>query len=242
MMFSGLHLSEEQVFDTNTDSATEAFNGDVLQRTLDRCQTGHYMTAHFPHSTSLVAQLENTGARALVIVRDPRDVAVSYVHYVCKEPTHFHHEYYTTRLHTFDERLAATIQGFEPGPLRDIGLRSLQANVTRYTSWLESGVTCVRFEDLIGHRGGGTQEAQINAVSLIASAVDRELSDHKTRAIAERAFSTEAQTFRSGKTQGWVNEFSAQHVELCSDGLDDAIAAFGYQRTSRVIAEPRRET
>ena len=229
MMFSGLHLSEEAVFDLRSESVD--FDHGAVSRMLDRCNDGQYMTAHFPHSDSLVSLFAKTGASPLVIVRDPRDVAVSYVHYVCSEPRHFHHHYFTTQFDTFEDRLTATLQGFEPGPRRQLGLRSLRSNIDRYLPWIGAGVTIVRFEDLVGQRGGGSSAAQVHAVGQIAAAVNRPLGQVEIQAIAERAFAPRARTFRAGKANAWPSALSSRHLELCAAELDDVIEAFGYPKT-----------
>jgi hypothetical protein len=47
-----------------------------------------------------------------IILRDPRDVAVSHVHYIAEmAPNHIHHRYYHEILGTFGERLEARIAG-----------------------------------------------------------------------------------------------------------------------------------
>ena len=73
---------------------------------------------------------------AYFILRDPRDVVVSHVHYVTEmEPNHIHHRYYSQELHTFDERLRASILGIpDPAiPFPDIRQRFLP-----YLGWLDA--------------------------------------------------------------------------------------------------------
>lgn len=232
MMFSGLHLSEEDIFERNGLDTTAVLNNmDHLNDTLGRCLDGQYMTGHFPYNSSLYTKIKEHGFTILIIIRDPRDVAVSYVNYVCREPRHFHHKYYTQGLNTFTERLDATLHGFEKNSFATRGLVSLQRQMTDYQPWLQSPEPVFRFEDLIGKSGNGSQEDQNEAVRRIAELVARPLTNDQIKSIAGRAFSKNARTFHKGSAGGGATSYTAEQLDYCAETLDTLIASFGYPET-----------
>jgi hypothetical protein len=90
--------------------------------------------------------------RTVCILRDPRDMAVSQMHYIKQLGNHFAHQGYMA-LPSDHERLLVSIRGGE------LGGRKLQSLDERYRQFLrwerEGGAAVVKFEDLVGTKGGG---------------------------------------------------------------------------------------
>src|SRR5690349_9543397 len=174
-----------------------------LERDLRTVNRGQYATGHFPHDRELVELLGRLEFASLVCLRDPRDIAVSAVNYVVAMDSHDLHRRYTHAYSTFDEQLMATILGFEANGYGrgqpDIGRR-----VGRYAAWLEEPSACVvRYEELIGPAGGGTDEDQRAVVARIAAHVGRPLDDDGVERVRARVWSSRSSTFAGGRTGGW---------------------------------------
>ena len=125
--------------------------------------------------------------RTVYILRDPRDVAVSQMHYIKQLGNHFAHQGYMA-LPSDHERLLVSIRGGE------LGGRKLQSLDERYRQFL-------RWE----REGGGSAEAQRLAVEGVA----RQLGvEERTMGVVEDLFGV-GRTFRKGQIGGWLEEFSA---------------------------------
>jgi hypothetical protein len=99
----------------------------------------------------------------------------------------------------------------------------------RYAGWLDHAAVCVvRFEDLIGERGGGDVERQIAAIQRIADHLDLDLSKERCRGIADRVFSTRTPTFRRGGSGGWKKHFKPVHLEAFAEQAGDLLERYGY--------------
>jgi len=61
----------------------------ALRQALKRLRRGHYATEHVPFSEKLAGLLLEKGIKFLLILRDPRDVAVLHANYVVHSPEHF---------------------------------------------------------------------------------------------------------------------------------------------------------
>ena len=100
MMFSGLHLDDNHIFPHADvgDWSSEQLDSKRLRSTARSCLPGQYMTGHFPHTDAVANTLADCMICPVLILRDPRDVAVSYAHYVAREPRHAHYRYFNTGL------------------------------------------------------------------------------------------------------------------------------------------------
>ena len=229
MMFSGVHRAAGDF--TAGAPRADAANTDWerLRRTLAGVNRGQFMTAHFPHVDGLTEELDALGYRALLILRDPRDVVVSAQHYVTKMTSHDLHRRFTECYRTEGERITATIAGF-PADEYGRGQDPIGERLARYVPWLSiPGVLVVRFEDLVGAAGGGSRERQDEAVDAVAQHVDRPLRPERVRAIADSVWSDKSSTFRQGRAGGWRDQLTPEQVALFKNVAGEQLIALGYE-------------
>lgn len=193
---------------------------------LARIGRGQFALAHLPAFAELFPWLEQVGIRALFVIRDPRDILVSYSRYVTAERTHPAHAHFAA-LPDDAARLLAAIDGVAGvvSPIDEL--------LRRYAGWLEPGrALVVRFEDLIGPRGGGDSTRQLETVRRIAGFLELELPERTLGAIAHRTFSTRSSTFRSGQAQRWRESFAVEHVRAFKARAGDLLPRYGYEASA----------
>lgn len=202
----------------------------AVERTLATVRNGQYFIGHFPRRSDLDAILDRLGMRAVVMVRDPRDVVVSTVHYAVRRESHFLHRRFVETMDTDAARIMALIRGIDPDAYGR-GHESIAQQVRDYAPWhgCERAIVC-RFEDLIGPQGGGTREAQLDAVDRIARFLERDLSPARRDRIAARLWSSESPTFRRGAAGSWRDEFDDDHRAAFKSLAGDALVALGYEQ------------
>src|ERR687890_613416 len=153
-----------------------------LTRRLSKVPDGGFVNAHCIYSPELADLFRQKGMRTVCILRDPRDVAVSQMHYIKQLENHFAHEGYMA-LPSDGERLLVSIRGGE------LGGRKLQSLDERYRQFLrwerDGGAAVVKFEDLVGTKGGGSAEAQRLAVERVASHLGVEVEEATMGVIGE---------------------------------------------------------
>ena len=202
---------------------------------LDQLQTvknGQVVTAHLPWSKSLVEILISKGFRILFIIRDLRDNAVSDIHYaVHKATTHRLHRYFSS-LSSDEERLKAWIVGVpahcHPGGVKP---KAWERDAGSRLPWLdEPNCLTIRFEDLIGSSGGGSDKKQIETVDSIVKHIGIELSQEEIRQIAAKTFFTGSRTFRKGQIGDWRNHFTEEHKQLFKEVYGDTLIKLGYEK------------
>lgn len=219
MTYSGVHLT--------------AADESRLERALGRVREGQYVSAHLPAHAGVRRLLDSLRFRTVFIVRDPRDVAVSDVHYILGFPQHPLHERLSA-MPDMTQRLASVIDGL---PDRRDGVLLMEPMARRlddYLGWLDTpGVLTVRFEDLIGPRGGGDPTVQIAAVQAVAAHVMRPLSAEAARDVANAIWSPRSSTFRRGEAGEWREQFEPSHVAAVKAAAGAALIQLGYETDDR---------
>jgi hypothetical protein len=175
----------------------------------------------------LKASIETFPAKVFFMQRDPRDILLSFLDYLMQR----------SRRHIFggfaeyiplaaclnglandNERLLFLIENTAFDPLRDL----------TQSSWLRCHpmVCVVRFEDLIGPNGGGTLQAQDEAVQKIFNHLS---CDKEVAVVRDELFSLSSYTFNKGKAERWRSVFTSQHTRAFDAKYPGLIERFGYK-------------
>jgi Sulfotransferase domain len=208
------------------DSGRERQEAEILSD-LRRLKAGDLAYGHLHALPEVVRFLCQPGYAAFFILRDPRDVVVSHVHYVTEmEPNHIHHRFYNEELHNFDERLAVSILGRPDGP---VPFPNVQTRFEPYLGWLDHAeVLVLHFEDFIQQ-----QEAALGEV--LDHAVQRGFPLQASRlaaiqVLADSINPRRSPTFRSGKVGGWRDQFSAENKLLFKQVAGNLLVRLGYEQ------------
>ena len=194
-----------------------------LERRLSRVADGCFVTAHCVYTPELADLFRQQGMRTVCILRDPRDVAVSQMHHIKQRKQHFAHEAFL-KLPSDHERLLHSIRGGELGGRR---LQSLDERYRQFLGWQDDdNAMVVKFENLVGPRGGGSAEAQQLAVAGVASHLGVE---EATMGVVEENLFGVGRTFRKGQIGGWREVFSAEHERAAREIAGPLLVKLGYE-------------
>jgi len=201
-----------------------------IARAFSRLKPGEFLTAHLPYSEFVKQLMEQTSARMVLIIRDPRDVVVSHFHYVTyKDPHHRLRSYYRN-LPSDAERLLTSIRGIKPPPGQEhLYLPDIRQRFRGLLTWRDHGAYLVRFEDLVGPQGGGRREKQLEEITHIARHIGWPLTSSQVEEIAQRLFYTGSATFRKGTIGDWRNYFKDVHKQVFKEIAGDLLVELGYE-------------
>lgn len=194
---------------------------------LKRLLPGDIAYGHIHAIPEAVAFLCQDGIAPYFILRDPRDVVISHVHYVTDmKGDHLHHQYYTQVLKDFDERLCASILG---RPDLAVPFPDIHARFEPYVGWLEHApVLALRYEDFIAGRDQAIRRVLDHAVQRgFPIALPRERA---LQVLTESINPQRSPTFRTGKIGGWRKQFNQQHRRLFKEVAGDLLVRLGYER------------
>ncbi len=208
------------------DSGRERADQEIIAN-LKRFLPGDIGYGHL-HPSPLVSELLTSASFATYfIIRDPRDIAISHVHYITEmEPRHVHHAYFAHELSTFDERLRATIQGV---PQANPPLPSLAMRLAPFFGWLkEPNVLTIRYEDLLNNR-------QEYLLQILHHALQRGFDlrlpiEDALQLLESRIRPEHSPTFRKGKAGAWRETFTPLHKEVFKEYCKGLVEALGYEK------------
>ena len=100
-----------------------------------------------------------------------------------------------------------------------------------YIPWLDDPSTLVvRFEDLVGPRGGGVSGKQLDEIRRIADFVERPLSGEHAQRLAQKMYSRGSLTYRKGIVGDWRNHFTEDHRRVFKQVAGDLLIRLGYEK------------
>ncbi len=234
-MYSGRHFAlaefarpQRPVIDDGAEPARPmSLDERSMERFLRRCPQGMFVTAHARHHPQLSVLLADLGYRQLLLLRDPRDIVMSFTRYVVSRPKHHRHQYYTQALSSDGERIMATITGV---PSLSPPLQPMHTTVAGYLPWgAEPSTLVCKFEDLVGPLGEGSAETQVATVLEISQFLRRPIPLERAREVAEKMYSKASLTYRKGAIGDWRRHFSPAHRDAFKARAQATLVQLGYE-------------
>jgi len=180
-----------------------------------------YHTVYSPVATSFFQQ---NNFKGLMIYRDPRDQVVSLAFHVLKDapnqPAFLEH--YPAHLVT-GKSLSPLIQHV----ITKISPRYYSA----FLPWIHDPLFCpVRFENLVGRKGGGSTAKQVEEIKKIAAHLEVPLTTNRLGWCLKNIFG-QGVTFRAGQIGSWRKHFTAEDKALFKQSeLEEVLIALGYEK------------
>lgn len=199
--------------------------GEFLDQPGDLAWLLHELDPRAAHPAFLGRWLSTGQPRLLLVARDPRDALVSMVRFLAADgPDDQVGQLPEHRLYRQILRGATSLERRLDIALTDPGFPGLQG----FTSalWLRNhpDVVQLRFEDLVGPRGGGTQERQVRAVRSFLEACGVPADPH---ALLRRLDERRSFTFRQGRIGSHQQVFTPRQHQLFERYHGHLLEAYG---------------
>ncbi|NJP04111.1 MAG: sulfotransferase domain-containing protein [Chloroflexaceae bacterium] len=199
---------------------------------LSHIHRGQFISAHLMWREEYRSILQTNNIKTLFIIRDLRDLSVSKMFFSKKIGPKLGGRFYDYHKHidSDEERLTAVIAGVDADSMPD-GIRyiSVGERARSFLPWMHApGCLTVRFEDLIGHAGGGSDEQQLETVRAIIQHLGLTYSDEQITRIASQAFFQKAKTFRKGQIGDWSNHFTEEQKRIFKQVAGAELIEMGY--------------
>lgn len=197
----------------------------VIIDKLRRVKSGQYLTAHVGYTEDILLKVQEMNFKLILMIRDPRAVIASYVPYILKARWHFLYEYFNKIDN--EERYKIALNGYFGN--RKISIQSMYTRCLSLVHWINSkSVLLVKFEDLIGIKGGGDDQKQRETLKRICSHIDAPLE--KIDYVMNNLFgyTPGRKTFREGKIDSWREEIPYSIQKEMKKRLQPILQKWGY--------------
>lgn len=199
-----------------------------LERRTRRLRTSHYLMGHIANDEHAEAALASHDVKLVTILRDPRAVVLSGMNYLYNATWMPHRQELLALLP--DERavLEFLVRGHgEPG--EEFYTPEIGHHYNAYASWVGSGIgTTVRFEDLVGARGGGLHAVQLETVQRILTYLGYPADEDAAAGIARGAFSSDSITFHGGRVDAWRDRLPRDLADEIAERCGADMTRLGY--------------
>ncbi len=170
--------------------------------------------SHLNYKISYSKLLDQEKTIVLFNIRDPRDQAVSHAHWQKDFPA-----FYPDAIALSFNKVLINI------------IKEIDAYYNIWLPWMDYPYALtVRFEDLVGSKGGGDDARQLAAIKDIAKHVSVELSEERAQQIATNLFGITKNTFRKGQIGAWKQEFTPEHKKLFKQYGGELLIKLGYEK------------
>lgn len=209
---------------------------DHIRWKIQSAPDGSIVRSHLMCCDEIIEILQSHNCKNFFIYRDLRDVAVSHARWVMKEPRIFLHDIYHQQAN-FDQQLMSSIQGTPLGTPFGSNLShpNIGQDFERWKGWLSSPDTlAIKFEDLVGDRGGGSKETRLALIEKIAHVLEIDISPEQIEAKFSSAAMNpeESHTFRKGgkgSIGGWQSAFKEEHKDMFKAVAGQHLIDLGYE-------------
>jgi hypothetical protein len=185
----------------------------------------HFVGCHEPYSKEIENYLQENKYKIICIARDPRDRTVSLLNWIYRCSEESLGSYYEirqsyTKKYTRSELLSLLITDLNP----------VDQVYKKYYGWLHSPICLtVRFEDLVGSKGGGSDLEQIRTVKKIADFLEVALSDEQIKNICSNLFGG-TWTFKEGLLGSWRKEFREEDKNKFKQYAQETLKLWAYEQ------------
>lgn len=204
----------------------------AIKKIISKVTETQYILGHVPHHPVTEELLTKNNWKGIFIIRDPRDMCLSMLRHIKSRPHHLAFPYLYKRLSSDAERIQALLFGYD-AESSERGIVSVQQMYQSMMKWAQSpNFIMIRFEELIGLKGGGDSQLQLTAIRHILKHLDFSQPDNEEimQWIAENAFG-KSSTFRKGQIGSWRGEMPSGEVQKFQEAAGALLNQLGYENS-----------
>lgn len=190
---------------------------------------------HWPHTKEAEAAVVSRTIGNFFIIRDPRDMIISMAHMVQNGWNEEHYPVVDDLIYDFIDgrqkhfiRWGVEVHSAYPllWELGVVGFYKL------YLPWMKAKkFHTVYFENLVGSKGGGSDEIQLEEIRKIANHIKVKLSPEQLKKVHDQLFGG-SRTFREGQITGWKKHFTPEMKAAFkkTPGANELLIELGYEK------------
>tara|TARA_B100001093_G_C26747881_1_gene979721 strand:+ start:497 stop:1375 length:879 start_codon:yes stop_codon:yes gene_type:complete len=202
----------------------------LVERICSKVKDNEYMLSHIPYSAGMDEILRDLKWKNIVILRDPRDQCASMLHKLKIKKNNPASHYLYENLKTDSDRIKAIIDGYD-GLDNIRGMVGLEKMYRSVLDWKGKGnFIFIKFEDLIGPKGGGNFNSQKETIIKILKHLNYKHYDNDeiVEWIGYHCFGT-TNSFWKGQIGNWKNVFDKEIVKIFENNISGLLDQLDYK-------------
>ena len=207
----------------------------ILHHWLNIIPANRYTWGHIPYTPTLAPIIKELNYSHFFIIRDPRAVVASQIPFILsageKMPgRHFLEDDFKDMSPA--DRLNFFLEG---GDAKKAGvkIKSFQEVYRSMLLWKDDpNCLFIRFEELIGEKGGGTREQQNKIMKRISLHIGVPV-EKNTFIKSDKIYDTDSRTFVSGRIDGWKTSMDKELRKVLCDYCEPLCREAGYTEENR---------
>lgn len=195
---------------------------------LSKIDQDKYIIGHMPFSEAGNTLVKEYIAKTITIIRDPRDMALSMLNHIRERTSHMAHAYLFSHLQNEGQRLIALVNGYDNSYGRLVGLERMYRSMLPWKNTDQNMI--LRFEDLVGEKGGGQNSLQFDAVQKIINHIETttQYTNEKILSMGSASFG-KTTTFRKGQIGRWAEILNEKDKDLFKNTINDLLIELNYE-------------
>lgn len=182
---------------------------------------------HLVYRTDYAKILSSERYAPIFMYRDPRDQLVSYAYHMKKRTN----RYPQAKHISIEDILTDQITVGKLYHKQRQYFTNIDEVYRIFLPWMGlSNMLCIRFEDLVGFQGGGSDEVQLDIVKKIAVHIGMNISDAQAENVAQNLFGKNNGFFREGEIGAWKKHFTSEHKRLFKERAGQLLIDLKYEK------------
>ncbi|MFC1842071.1 sulfotransferase domain-containing protein [Candidatus Dependentiae bacterium] len=231
---AGTHLLKKCICSlTNIHSVIHATNANPIdfyiaipEKFKHISQNEKHWVTHLFFNKKFEPYLNNDQNAFFFIYRDPRDQIISFAYFMLPRSNNWPR---ASKI-SLDELIMELITNgkiYNNHP----PCKNINDLYQQYTPWLYNLNVCpLKFEDLVGPKGGGNLETQLHSVKKIADHLGIFLTEKQIQQKANTLFGG-THTFRKGQIGTWKKHFKEHHKAAFKEVAGQLLIDLGYEES-----------
>lgn len=226
---SGTHLIQNAMKEAGFEGIGVGKNAKTTD--FNGLKDNQFLWSHFVPSDEIQMALEKGDESVYIIFnfRDPRDVLVSWFYWLhpnSNKSIHLHQNYMKkVYSHFTDDELLYIFMRNDK--FREVEYNPIEHFRLSRVLYFHPKVLNVRFEDLVGSNGGGSDDLQKKTIENIFNYL--KIKNIDVDKIAKNSFDKTSETFRKGKIGSYKELLSPMQIKLFNELHGDIIKQYGYE-------------
>ncbi|MDQ0901548.1 sulfotransferase domain-containing protein [Paenibacillus sp. V4I7] len=201
------------------------------RQALNNTKPNEFILGHIYHSPEWVNMMQHFSMKQVFLYRDPRDIVVSFVHFIHRLPQHNLYPILMRNGITHKEQLLTVINGVHTPQLY---YPSISEMIGFFEGWIHTpNVLSIKYEQLKASR-----ESQLNTIRQIAEFLWKGLAPpiplvQLATMMQDNIDPQQSPTFRQGSIGDWRQEFDAEVRESFKRVAGNLLITLGYERDKK---------